>query len=160
MNYLTPRPMVLVVVLLATTQGWADQPRANPADEEALHELHRAYLAAFNKGDAQALAALHAPDADRLGFQGQMTKGRTEIEKGAANFLAQHKGVKLNSSFGTVRFLTPDVAIADRTGEVTPAIEGGPGKVHVTVIYVKRDGKWLIAGTRMMVPFQTSKVGF
>jgi hypothetical protein len=52
MNCLAPRPMALVV-LLAMASGWAEQPRANPADEKALGELHRAFLAAFNKGDAE-----------------------------------------------------------------------------------------------------------
>jgi uncharacterized protein (TIGR02246 family) len=157
MNCIAMKGNVMVVVLLATAPSWAEQPKADPADVKALHELHRAHLAAFNNGDAQAVAAFYARDADRIDTRGQMTKGRAEIEKGAANFFARNKGVKLNASFGTLRFLTPDVAVADRTGEVTPAPEGGPSKVHATVIYVKRDGKWMITSVRLAAPFQPSQ---
>jgi uncharacterized protein (TIGR02246 family) len=151
------RVTVMVVVLLPAAPLWADQPKENPADVKALQELHRTFLAAFNKGDAKAVAALYAPDGDRLDLTGEMIAGRAEIEKAYVTFFAQRQGAKLNSPFGSVRFLTSDVAIADRPGALTPAIEGGPSKVHSTVVYVKRDGKWQIASTRLMVPFQPSK---
>jgi uncharacterized protein (TIGR02246 family) len=157
MNCLAVRSMVMVVVLLATAQAWAEQPKADPADEKALHELHRAFLAAFNKGDVEAVAALHTSDMDFLGFDGQTSKGRVELEKRIASRFAKSEGAKPNSPFGSLRFLTPDVAIADRPSALTPAPEGGPGKVHATVVYVKRDGKWLIAAVRLMVPFQPSR---
>jgi uncharacterized protein (TIGR02246 family) len=154
MNCLAMRSMVMIVVLLTTAWAWGEQPKADPADEKALRELHRAFLAAFNKGDAEALAALHTPDADLLAIGGEMSNGRDEIKKRTASFLAQ--GVKLKSPLGSIRFITPHVAIADRPSELTPAPENRPGKVHATVVYVKRDGKWLIAAVRLMVPFQPS----
>ena len=157
MNGLATRLSVLVVVLLATRQGWGEQPKANPAEEKALRDAHRTFLAAFNKGDAEAVAAFYAPDADLIGPTGQLSKGRAQIEKTHADFFAKNKGIKLKSPFGSVRFITPDVAIADRTGELTPASDGGTGKVHATIVYVKSDGKWLMAGVRLMVPFQESK---
>jgi uncharacterized protein (TIGR02246 family) len=156
MNSLATRVLALIVVLLATAKSWAEEPKANPADEKALHELHRTFLAAFNKGDAEALAALHTADVDFQSFTGQWSKGRPEFEKMTASFFAQHKGIQLNSPFGTVRFLTPDVAIADRPSGLTPAPEGasGPNKVHATVLYIKHGGKWQIAAVRLMAPFQ------
>jgi uncharacterized protein (TIGR02246 family) len=157
MECMATRLFLMVVVFLATPPLWAEQPAADPADEKALRELHREFLAAFNKGDAEAVAALYAPDADFLGSGGDMSKGRDEIEKRTASFFAQNKGAKLKSPFGSIHFITPDVAIADRPAGLTPAPEGVPGKVHATVVYVKRSGKWLIASVRLMVPFQPSK---
>ena len=157
MNSLATRLTVMVVVLMTQSPLWAEQPKGDPADEKALHELHRAFVAAFNKGNVDALVALHIPEADFVGVVGDVSKGRDEIEKRMATFFAQNKGVKMKSAFGTVRFITPEVAIADRSSELTPAPEGRPGKVHGTVVYVKRDGKWLIAAIRLMVPFQPSK---
>jgi uncharacterized protein (TIGR02246 family) len=157
MNGMVTKSAVMLVVLLATAGLGAGEPKADPADVKALHELHQAYVAAFNKGDAEAVAALYAPDGDNVRPAGQMTKGRAEIEKGYANFFAQNKrSAKLDAPFASLRFITRDVAIADRPAALTPAPEGGPRKVHVTVVYVKRDGKWLIASNRVMVPFQSS----
>jgi uncharacterized protein (TIGR02246 family) len=148
---------VMMVVLLVPAALWAEQPKADPADEKSLHELHRAFLAAFNKGDVEAVVALHTADVDFLGLDGQMSKGRAELEKRIAGTFAKSKGAKLQSPFGSLRFLTPDVAIADRPSGFTPRPEGGPNNVHVTAVYVKRGGKWLIAGVRLMVPFQPSQ---
>jgi uncharacterized protein (TIGR02246 family) len=163
-NFLNPtkggNPMrwsVTVMVLLATSPSWAEQPKGDPADEKALRAFHREFVAAYNKGDAEAVAAFYAPDADFVGFRGDTYHGRAEIQKRTANFFAQNKGIKLKSPFGSLRFLTPDVAIADRSEELTPNVEGGVGSVHATVVYVKRDGKWLQASVRLMVPFQPSK---
>jgi hypothetical protein len=36
MTCLATRSMVLVAILLATAQSWAEEPKANPADEKAL----------------------------------------------------------------------------------------------------------------------------
>jgi uncharacterized protein (TIGR02246 family) len=153
--YQYPYITVIVVVLLATAPLRADQPKENPADVKALHDLHQQYLAAYNRRDAKAVAAFYTPYADFLGFDGRMYKGRAEIE----NYLAStfDKVARLKSPFGLLRFLTPDVAIADRPSGLTPAPEGWPSKVHATVVYVKRGGKWMITSIRLMVPFQPSK---
>jgi len=147
---------VTVMVLLASLPSWAEQPKGDPADEKALRELHREFVAAYNKGDPEAVAAFYAPDADFVGFRGDAYHGRAEIKERTSNFFAQNKGAKLTSPFGSLRFITSDVAIADRGEELTPAAVGGPSKLQATVVYVKRDGKWLQASVRLMVPVQPS----
>lgn len=147
---------VTVMVVVATTPSWAEQPKADPADEKALRELHREFVASYNKGDAQAVAAFYAPDADFVGIRGDTYHGRAEIKRRTANLFAHNKGAKLKSPFGSLRFITADVAISDRSEELTPTVEGEPGGVHATVVYVKREGKWLQASVHLMVPFQPS----
>jgi uncharacterized protein (TIGR02246 family) len=154
MNCIAMRWTVMVVVLLATAPLWAEQPTVDPADEKALQEFHRVFLAAFNRGDVEAVVAIHTSDVDFFGFEGQMSKGRAELEKQLASSFAKYKGAKLESPFGSLRFLTPDVAIADRPSMLTPHPEGGPNAVRATVVYVKRGGKWLIAGVRLAALFQ------
>jgi len=144
------------MALFATAPSWAQEPTGAPADEKALRELHREFVAAYNNGDARALAAFYAPDADFVGFRGDAYQGRAKIEESMANFLARNKGLKLKSPFGSLRFITGDVAIADRLEELTPTRGGEPDKVETTVVYVKRDGKWLQASVRLMVPLQPS----
>jgi uncharacterized protein (TIGR02246 family) len=145
------------MVLLATAPSWAEQPKGDPADEKAVRELHREVIAAYNKGDAEAVAACYAPDADLVGIRGDTYHGRAEIEKCYTTLFAHNKGARLKSPFSSVRFLTPEVAISDHAEELTPPGEGWPGRVHATVVYVKRDGKWLQASVRLMVPFQASR---
>jgi uncharacterized protein (TIGR02246 family) len=148
------RWFVTVSVLLIAAPSWAQPPQGDPADERTLRQLHQQFVAAYDNGDAAKLAAFYAPDADFVGVSGDTDRGREKIADRMANFLGQHKGVKLDSPFGSLRFITADVAIADRSEELTPPVEGGPSKIHTTVVYVKRDGKWLQASVRLMVPFQ------
>ncbi len=155
------RSAFLALVLLAAApslgqRGWAQQPQGNAAAEAALREFHREFVAAYNKGDAREVATFYAPDADFVGFRGDTSHGRAQIQDRTAKFLAQSQGAKLTSPFGSVRLITPDVAIADRVEELTPAAEGGPSRIHTTVVYVKRDGKWTQAAVRLMVPLQPS----
>ncbi len=145
-----------VMILLVAAPGWAQQPQADPADERALRELHREFVAAYDKGDAAKLAAFYEPDADFVDIRGDAFRSRGKIEARMANFFDQHKGVKLNSPFGSLRFLTRHVAIADRSEELTPPIVGGPSRVQTTVVYVKRDGKWLQASVRLSVAYQAA----
>ena len=98
------------------------------------------------------MAACYATDADLVGIRGDTYHGRAKI----ANFFAHNKGAKLKSPFGSLRFISADVAISDRSEELTPTVEGEPGGVHATVVYVKREGKWLQASVHLMVPFQPS----
>jgi uncharacterized protein (TIGR02246 family) len=95
-------------------------------------------------------------DADFVGIRGDTYHGQVEIKKRTANFFAHNKGAELKSPFGSLRFLTPEVAIADRSEELTPTVEGGAGRIHATVVYLKREGRWLQASVRLMVPFQPS----
>ncbi len=112
---------------------------AAPSDAlKASQEQADAYLAAFNKGDAKAVAALYAEDARFHADDGSAT-GRAAIQDELAAFFVKNKGAKLALSIDAARFLTPDVLIEDGTSAV------GDGMTRYTVTYVKKAGKWLIA---------------
>ena len=70
---------------------------------------------------------------------------------------AESKGLKLEHSDRSVRFLKSDVAVADGTWEITGRPEGNPARGHYTAILMKRDGRWLIIYDRPMVPVQPPK---
>jgi len=114
-------------------------------------------VAAFNRGDIKAVAEAYAPDADFLSAQGQRLQGRDALEKYFAKGFAERKGLKLKHSDSSIRFLKPDVAIADGTWEITGRPEGNPARGHYTAILMKRDGQWLIVYDRPMVPVQPPK---
>jgi uncharacterized protein (TIGR02246 family) len=141
----------VVVVLLGAAQGSVANDRADPADEQALQEFNKAFVAAYNRGDIKAVAASYAPDADFLTAEGKMVKGRAEIEKYFARAFAETKGLRIKHSHSSIRFLKPDVAIDNGNWEITGRPKGKV-KGRYTAVLVKHDGKWLIVCDRPMVP--------
>src|SRR5215212_3101725 len=107
----------LVVGLAYDARPTAAQPpkNANPADEAALLKNAEAFVAAFNKGDAKALAAFWTPDGDFTGQSGHKLTGREAIEKSFAELFAENKGVQLRIDVTGLRFVTADVAVEDGT---------------------------------------------
>ena len=83
-----------------------------------------AFIEAFNKGDARAVAAFWAPDATYVDQAGREYKGREAIEKLYEKVFAARKGAKLAIHVTSAKLLTPDGALEDGITEVTPA-EGG-----------------------------------
>ena len=64
---------------LIVGSGWAQPPKGNPKDEAALEKNARAFVEAFHKGDARAVAAFWAPEGDYTDQTGRYLKGRDAI---------------------------------------------------------------------------------
>jgi uncharacterized protein (TIGR02246 family) len=114
------------------------------ADEAAIRKAVEAYVAAFNRGDAKALAALWSPDAvytNRL--TGEQVAGRAEIEKQFTGILSEAKGIKIESKTESIRFISPNVAVEDGKAKVIRPGEA-PEESEYNAVYVKRDGQWLL----------------
>jgi uncharacterized protein (TIGR02246 family) len=132
--------------------GQPEQPaRPRTRDEEALLKRAEAFAAAFNKGDAAALAAFWATDADYVDQAGHSLKGRKAIEETYRKLFAANKGAKLLILIESARFVTPDVAIEDGRTEVLPGDGGPPRSAHYTAVHVKQEGKWLLSSVRETV---------
>ena len=110
---------------LTTSPGLAQQPKGDPKDKEALAKKAEAFVEAFHKGDAKALAAFWTPDGDYTDQTGRQLKGREAIEKAFQGLFAENKGVKLRIDSDSLRFVTPDVAIEDgRVSAIGPGLDG------------------------------------
>ena len=128
-----------LTVLLAVT-AWVAAQQPDPA----IEKLARTYEAAFNKGDAKAIAALHTTDAVRMFPDGQVVTGRTGIEQAYATALAAElKGAKLTIGAGQTQKLTADVVTTTGTYEVV----GGktPAKGRYLNTLKREGGQWLLA---------------
>jgi len=139
---------LLVVALLAARAGLAGQAKGITKEEAALQKAAEAFVAAFNKGDAQAVAAHWAPDGDYIDQEGKLLKGRKAIEKAMQGFFAENKGAKLRINIGSVRLVSPTTAIEDGTTDVIPADGSVPHRARYTIVHVKQDGQWLLASVR------------
>lgn len=123
-------------------------------DKAAIQAIVQDLQVAWNRGDANAFASHFASDGSFTNVVGMQTYG-------SAPFLKQHerifatiyKGSHNESTLGTLRFLRPDVAIADveavltKTTSVPPGIAlGSDGALHtkLQLVLSKEHGVWQI----------------
>jgi uncharacterized protein (TIGR02246 family) len=122
------------------------QGKGNP-ELDAIGKQAEAFVEAFHKGDAKAVAAFWTVDGDYTDPTGQLVKGRDAIEKAFVSLFAEHKGLKIRIESTSQRFVTPDVAIEDGTTAVF-APGAVPTRARFTNVLVKKDGKWLLSSVR------------
>jgi uncharacterized protein (TIGR02246 family) len=114
------------------------------ADEATIRKAVAEYVAAFNKGDAKALAAMWSPEAVYTNpVSGEQVVGRAEIEKQFAGIFAEAKNIKLEAKTDSVRFVSPNVAVEQGTAKVIRP-DQSPEESEYTAVYLKRDGQWLL----------------
>ena len=133
------------------------QPLGTPHDEQAIRNLTTELTTAWNRNDANALAALYAQDADLIDPSGRVARGRTEVEKLVKEAHGGPlKGTRISLPKTHVRFLKPDIAIADYDFEIAN-MRGADGKQAtlkgiVTCVLQKTGEKWQIAADRPLIP--------
>lgn len=143
------RRIILAVVFavgLATQARAADDAAA--AEQAAITKTAEAFVAAFEKGDAPALAAFWTPDGDYIDSHGRAIKGREAIAADFAQMFKDVKGLKLRIEVTSVRLPTPDTAIEDGVTSVIMPDNSPPVRARYTNTLVKQDGKWLLASVR------------
>lgn len=124
-----------------------EKPRTQPAnlspEEKAIWMADDSFVRAYNAGDAKALAALFTEDAEASDARGDVVKGRDAITALFAAIFEESPGSKLEVTVDSLRFPTADVALETGRTIVTPADGGAPERGRYTVLFVKKDGKWL-----------------
>jgi uncharacterized protein (TIGR02246 family) len=140
------RLVIMTAALTAVSLGVAGGAdlEDQTADEAAVRQAVEAYVAAFNAGDAKALAALWSPEAvytNRL--TGEQVVGRESIEAQFTAMFEDLKGATLEASTSAVQFVSPNVAVESGTARVSLAGQT-PEVSEYTAVYVRRDGQWLL----------------
>jgi uncharacterized protein (TIGR02246 family) len=93
------------------------QDRQRAADEAEIRGLHGQVLAGWNEASGDAFAAPFSEDADFVGFDGSVVRGRRRIaETHQELFDKWLKGTRLVEERTTVRFLGADVAVVLSVG--------------------------------------------
>jgi uncharacterized protein (TIGR02246 family) len=126
---------------------------------KALKARANEFIAAFNRGDAQAVASFWTPDGDFVDQAGTRLKGREAIQSALEKQFAALKGAKLRIMPSSLRFVTPDLAIEDGMTQVVPADGAPPLAVRYTSVHVKRDGQWFLSSVRDSVAVPPSHAG-
>lgn len=135
---------LLLASLLAAAAAFAQKP----ADEAAVREVVRRYVDARDAKDLKATESLFTADADQLVSSGVWRKGREAVVKGTMAS-SEAAGGKRTITVETVRWFSPDVAIADARYEIA-----GPEtrKMWTSIVIVRKPEGWRIAAIRNMLP--------
>ncbi len=116
----------------------------NAASEKAIRDLQSAYVKAFNAGDAKALAVFWAADGEFVDAEGHSFHGRRAIEKEFSAFFAQSKGLTLEVSTESLRFVSPDVALESGRSHLTRAADKAVSGAAYSIVHTHSmaNGNW------------------
>src|SRR4051794_27541783 len=99
------RLLALAALLrLAAGPARAEEISEKAKEEAALLKNAEAFVEAFHKGDARAVAAFWTTDGDYIDQKGRHLKGRADVEKAFTGLFAEHKGLKLRIDILALRF--------------------------------------------------------
>lgn len=118
-------------------------------EEDAVRAVVARYVEAREKIDPAATEALFTADADQHVSSGEWRRGRAEVVKGSMAS-SRNNAARRTIIIETVRFLTPDVAIADGRYELAGATD--TRRMWTTLVLKKENGAWRIAAIRNMLP--------
>jgi uncharacterized protein (TIGR02246 family) len=130
----------------------AQGPATGADQESAIIKLVQQYVDARDLRDPKAIEALFIPDADQLVSSGEWRRGRKAVVEGALASSKREAGSRRTIRLETIRFLTPEVAIADGPYELAGLPGGQDRKMWTTFVLKRIQGNWRIAAIRNMLP--------
>lgn len=147
---------ILAVTLVALLVGpWyflsgraADEKKAVAADAKGVQATMAALADAFNDGDAAKFAAGFTTDAEFIDDAGNGVRGRDEIQKVFAGFLAKNKGAKVQFTLDDPRQVADDVIIQDGESVCTVPAKNTQSSRRYAIVFARQEKKWAIASLR------------
>jgi uncharacterized protein (TIGR02246 family) len=146
-------PIALLVCL-----GAVYETSTNEEDERTIRGMVDQAVARLNKGDVSTLDDFWDENADYVGVDGTLIKGRAQMQAFFRKMAESSKGQEI-ASVEQIRFITPELATVDGSWTVTGA-RGADGKELAPIrgrgfeVVQKRDGRWRFIATREMVIFK------
>jgi len=124
---------------------------AQTPDEAAVKDVVARYVDARDRKDAKATEALFTAEADQLVSSGEWRRGRDAVVKGTMAS-SESSGGKRTITVETVRFLTPDAALADGRYEIAGVNGAAPRRMWSTFLMTRTRDGWRISAIRNMLP--------
>lgn len=128
--------------------GTAPPTIGSAADEKAIRATADEFVKAFGAGDAKAVGALWATDAEYTDESGQSYHGRAAIEKEYADLFKEHRGATMTVTIESIRFLGPDIAVEKGVAMVKLPSQNADMGSRYTVVHARRDGQWIMVQGR------------
>lgn len=135
---------------------WAAAEKVDLQEQE-LYENYFSFCNAWNRQSSEELVEFYTADADHFSADGQVAAGRGEIEQLFAKQLGGvYKGTKLKLTLDNMRFLSPEIAIANGSFQLT-GVQGPNGPLPPlkglhTDVWTIEDGQWKVAASRISLP--------
>jgi uncharacterized protein (TIGR02246 family) len=144
------RMVAAVVFSLLGSPVLFAQADARARDEAAVRDLVRRYVEARERRQGSEIEALFTAEADQYTTAGEWRRGRAAIGRGTLQSSARNPGTR-TIQVQSVRFVTPDVAIADGPYAITA---GGTDarRMWTTIVAAREGGAWKIAAIRNIAP--------
>lgn len=142
--------MMLVVGVGNLDANAAEEQKSSPA-EMAIRKNIDAFVEAYGKQDAGALAALWSEGGRFLSpITGNVIVGRKGIEEAYRALFKQSPAAVLSVQDPMIRFITADVAVEEGVARLAVPNQD-PVEEGYQVIHVKKEGRWLIDSIRETV---------
>jgi uncharacterized protein (TIGR02246 family) len=141
----------LALVLIVAAQVAFAQGGDRAADAAAIRAVIQAFLDTREKNDAAGLAALLTADVDQRQTSGNMRSGRDAVVQGSLG-TQQSTGGTRTISVDSLRFVGPDVAIADGRYDSLGRADGTDQRMLTSMVLRREGGAWKIAAIRNMLP--------
>jgi uncharacterized protein (TIGR02246 family) len=115
--------------------------------------------ACLNRGDAEGLAACWTAGGDFAGPSGERVEGRQNIQKAFQELFAAHKNSKVKLRIASLRVASEDLVLLDMIAQVKHVpTESTTEDSLLSLVVVKRDGRWLIESARETSTVESSPV--
>jgi uncharacterized protein (TIGR02246 family) len=143
--------MWLTILLLVTlfAPAAAAQTAQSSSDETAIRKIVSDYVNARTLSDPKAIEALFTTDADQHTTGGEWRRGRAQVVAGTLASSKRNPGAR-SITVSSVRFITPDVAIAD--GPYLIGDGANPRRNWTTIVVQRERDRWRIAAIRNASP--------
>lgn len=144
-------PSLLAVFCAALSASAVAQSADRAADEAAIRAVIQAFLDTRERNDAAGLAALLTADVDQRQTSGNLRSGREAVVSGALA-TQQATGGRRTITVDSIRFLSPDVALADGRYDSVGRADGTDRRMLTSIVLRRDGGAWKIAAIRNMLP--------
>jgi uncharacterized protein (TIGR02246 family) len=135
----------LVVAMPLTAQD------GSPSDEAAIRAVIKAFIDTREANDAKGLTALLTEDVDQQQTSGNTRRGREAVVTGSMA-TQQSTGGRRTITVDSLRFVTPDVAIADGRYDSVGRSDGTDQRMLTSMVLRRESGGWKIAAIRNSLP--------
>ncbi|MGO9113110.1 MAG: YybH family protein [Thermoguttaceae bacterium] len=138
---------MVAIVIFASPLFAAEKRQPEKSDQDAIRAAIDSYVAAYNRGDAKAVAAKWSDSGEWISPAGERFQGRRAIQKEMQSLFSEEKGVRIEVVNPSIRIVSPDVAIEEGTVRVIHPSQP-PTESTYLAVDVKEGGQWRINTVR------------
>jgi uncharacterized protein (TIGR02246 family) len=137
-------------------QAAGAQDAGRSADETAIRAVIQAFLDTREANDVAALAALLTADVDQQQTSGNVRRGRDAVVSGSLA-TQQTTGGTRTITVDSIRFVAPDVALADGRYDSIGRADGTDRHMLTAMVLRRERDGWKIAAIRNMLPTEPAR---